>query len=326
MKGEKLSSTEDNNFDEEGRSWRHRAYVKETEEVPRLLYELCRTLESPPHDSRGPKPLPLGDKIQCMVLKVFFCRSAARTVKLLEPAQKMGRISRTPKANSLLYYFDEIELTPVLHDLIGRSARPLISHERWFAFDGTAFQMRDYLDYTGTYTADRANGHRYITLHTIAGVNTKIVPAAAVDVCLEQYFHMTHDSQFVEDLLKRTVALGFTITDVWGDKAYHSARNQQLIKDIGAWNHVTPRRKKGEKRGAAGEAVGPDPQMRVRNGVETVYSMMKQIFGPSVASRKRTSLINEALCIVLAHNLRALFHFSLRQNIEIKFEKYPDPE
>jgi hypothetical protein len=161
--------------------------------------------------------------------------------------------------------------------------------------------MRDYLDYSGTYTADRAGGHRYLMLHTIAGLETKMVPAAVVDVCLGKYFHMTHDSQFVEDLLNRTISLGFRITDIFGDKAYHSEKNRQLIQELGAWNHITPKRKKGERKRASGEGEPPDPLMRQRNAVETVYSMMKQLFGGSVAGKKETSLINEALCIVLAH-------------------------
>jgi hypothetical protein len=323
-----LNNAEDNNSNDEERktnrrgfwAWRNEAYIKETEEVPRLLFELCQTLKSPPHDSRGPKPLPLSDKVQCMILKVFFSRSSARTVKLLEQAQEKGRFTRTPKSNSIIHYFNLPELTPILHDLIGRSSKPMIPHETWFAFDGTPFAMRDYLDYTGTYTADRANGHRYIMLQTIAGLNTRIVPAAAVDVCLEQYFHMKHDSQFVEALVRRTSAIGFKITALWGDKAYDSHKNRQLAKDIEAEDHLTRRRMKGNKRKSEGEKEQSDSALRVRNGVETVYSMIKQIFGGSVSSRNEVSLVNEALSIVIAHNLRVLVHYMLKHEIEIKFE------
>lgn len=290
-----MSSTEDNNFEDEGerldeqkeRSWRNRAYEEETEEVPRLLYELCRTIVSAPHTSRGPKPLPVGDNVQCMVLKVFFGRSAARTIKLLERFEKMGRISRTPSANGLLYMFNEADLTVVLHYLIGLSSKQLISYENWFGYDGTSLAMRDYLDFTGTYTANKEKGHRYVMLQTIAGLQTRIIPAAFVDVCLEKHFSLKHDSQFVEDLLRRTMALGFKVTALWGDKAYHSKKNSDLAKDKGIENHITPRRKKGKKR-AESEAETKDPQMRIRNGVETVFSMIKQVFGENVVSRKET--------------------------------------
>lgn len=197
----------------------------------------------------------------------------------------------------------------------------MIPHETWFAFDGTPLKMRDYLDYTGTYTSDRANGHRYIMLHAIAGVRTNIIPAAAVDVCLEQYFHMKHDSQFVEDLLQRTGAIGFKITALWGDKAYDSNKNRQLAKDLGAEDHLTRRRKKRNNKKSGSEARHVDPRMRTRNRVETVFSMIKQIFGDCVTGRNETALINEALSIILAHNLRVLVHYGYEHKTKITFDK-----
>lgn len=315
----------DNGVASKDKPWRNEAYVNETVEVPKLLFDLCRNLASPPRASRrGPKPLPLSDQVQCLVLKVFYGRSAARTVKLLERAREEGRIARTPSPNGLIHFFNSAELTPALHDLIGRSSRPMIPHETWFAFDGTPLRMRDYLDYTGTYTADRASGHRYIMLHTIAGVTTNIIPAAAVDVCLGKYFHMKHDSQFVEDLVRRTSALGFRLTALWGDKAYDSSRNRQLAGEIGAEDHLTRRRMKGGKKGAREVPLAPDPSMRKRNRVETVFSMIKQIFGGQVAGRNETSLVNEALSMVLAHNLRALVQYEHQSGLEIKFDSSKD--
>jgi hypothetical protein len=297
---------------------RYEAYVNETVEVPRLLFELCSTIEEPPRPSRrGPKPLRRGDQIQCMVLKIIFGRSATRTIKILEHAREKGYIARTPSPNSLLYYFNSAELTQILHYLIGLSCKPMIPYETWFAFDGTPLKMRDYLDYTGTYTSDRANGHRYIMLQTIAGVNTNIIPAVSVDVCLDKYFHMRHDSQFVEDLARRTIALGFKITDWWGDKAYDSQKNRQLAKELGVEDHITRRRGKGNKKKNRDDVGDTKPQMRTRNRVETVFSMIKQIFGCCVVSRNETALINEALCMVLAHNLRVLVHYMYEHKTEI---------
>jgi hypothetical protein len=311
-----------NSRKDKAKPWRNKAYVNETVDVPRLLFELCMTVDERPRTSRrGPKPLRIGDQIQCIVLKKFFGRSATRTVKILEQAREKEYISRTPSSNSLIYYFNSRELTRILHDLIGRSSKPMIPYETWFAFDGTPLEMRDYLDYTGTYTSDRANGHRYIMLQTIAGVKTNIIPAAAVDVCLEQYFHMKHDSQFVEDLVRRTIALGFKLTALWGDKAYDSYKNRQLVKEIGAEDHLTPRRGKGSKKKSRRDARHNDPRMRTRNRVETVFSMIKQIFGGCVTGRNETALINEALSIVLAHNLRVLVHFMYEHKTEIIFEK-----
>jgi hypothetical protein len=306
---------------DKAKPWRNKAYVNETVEVPRLLFELCKTVEEPPRPSRcGPKPLRLGDQIYCLVMKKFFGHPATRTVKLLEPAREKGHIARTPSASSLIHYDNSPWLTSALDKVIGRSSKPMIPHETWFAFDGTPLTMRDYLDYTGTYTANRANGHRYIMLQTIAGVKTNIIPAAAVDVCLDQFFHMKHDSQFVEDLVRRTSALGFKITALWGDKAYDSNKNRQLVKDITAEDHITRRRAKGSKKKNS-DAGRADPRARTRNRVETVFSMIKQVFGGCVNGRTETALINEALSMVLAHNLRVLVHYMYEHETKITFEE-----
>src|SRR5947209_3021225 len=103
---------EDKTPEEQGlSSWRYEAYMMEAEEVPRLLSELCCTLDEPPHTSRGPIPLPLGDQIQCMVLKVFFRCSAARVVGHLEEAREKGRITRVPMPSSIVNYYNSTGVT-----------------------------------------------------------------------------------------------------------------------------------------------------------------------------------------------------------------------
>jgi transposase len=45
-----------------------------------------------------------------------------------------------------------------------------------------------------------------------------------------------------------------------------------------------------------------------RSNVETVFSMMKRCIGDTLRSRTRVAQINEALLMVLCHNIRVLIH------------------
>lgn len=299
-------------------SKRNEAYTVEVEEFERLLYELCQTLVSPPHTSRGPKPLSTGDVIQCMVTKIFYGVSAKRAEGLLRRLEKSGLIKKAPSASCLLYYFNREEITPILHYLIGLTALVFRDLENHFAIDGTALKMRDYLDFTETYTANRAGGHRYIMLHAYTGINTNIITAARVDVCLGKYFHLRHDSQWVRDLTYRTMKLGFKITALWGDKGYDSSKTRKMVEDLGAEDHVTRRRLKGYRKKKKVEKSQDMPR-RARNRVETVFSMITGVFGGDVSSQKQTALVNEALCIVIAHNLRVLIHHMRQHGLEIDF-------
>ena len=45
-----------------------------------------------------------------------------------------------------------------------------------------------------------------------------------------------------------------------------------------------------------------------RSNVETAFSMIKRKFGDSLRSKCDTSMINEALCKILCHNIVVVIH------------------
>ena len=53
-----------------------------------------------------------------------------------------------------------------------------------------------------------------------------------------------------------------------------------------------------------------------RSNVETAFSMIKRRFGATLRTKSETSRINEALCMVVAHNIvcvvKAMFEFGVK--------------
>jgi transposase len=63
-----------------------------------------------------------------------------------------------------------------------------------------------------------------------------------------------------------------------------------------------------------------------RSNIETAFSMIKGTLGSALRSKSDTGQINEALCKVLAHNVRVLIHAMHALNIHPIFGSETQPE
>lgn len=105
-----------------------------------LLADLCADIpDQPRKPGCGRKPIPMRDSIFAAVYKVFSGVSARRFACDLDDARERGQISRAISFNSVLNVFDNEAATPILTDLIHRSALPLRSVETEWAVDSTGF-------------------------------------------------------------------------------------------------------------------------------------------------------------------------------------------
>lgn len=53
-----------------------------------------------------------------------------------------------------------------------------------------------------------------------------------------------------------------------------------------------------------------------RSNVETVFNQIKRKFGDSLPSKSETTMVNEALCKVLCHDLATLIHETFELGID----------
>src|SRR3569832_950476 len=115
------------------------AQCAEKETMQALLRGLCDGVSTPAHPGRGPKPIPYSDAIFGMAMKVWSTVSARRATTDIKALAKDGKISRAPHFNSVLNYFDNPAMPPILPRLIEQSAAPLAGVETAFAVESTGF-------------------------------------------------------------------------------------------------------------------------------------------------------------------------------------------
>src|SRR5206468_12884786 len=104
-----------------------------------LLADLCRSIPEPERKNLRGRPLPVRDALYAACFKVFSGYSARRFTCDLEEAAEAGHISRAVQFNRVLKVFDSEETTPILMDLVIRSATPLRAVETEFAVDSSGF-------------------------------------------------------------------------------------------------------------------------------------------------------------------------------------------
>ena len=191
-----------------------------------LLKDLVSDVPTP-EQKRGRPSLPLSDMIFAAAYKVYSTVSARRFMTDLRGATESGMIDRTPHYNSIFNVLDREMLTPILSDLIIRSALPLKSLEANFAVDSTGFGTQCfYRHYNAKYGHDQYS-RDYLKLHAMIGTKTNVVAAAYVSD------RDTHDSPTLPQLAE-TTAQHFNVEQISADKGYSSHRNVEAITALGA--------------------------------------------------------------------------------------------
>jgi len=288
----------------------NRAQTTEKREFCALLRDLVASVPTP-EQKRGRPALPLSDMLFAAAFKVYSTVSARRFMTDLSSAQALGFIDKTPHYNSIFNVLDRESLTPILQELITRSALPLHSLESEFAVDSTGFGLQSfYRHYSAKYGHDQM-ARDFLKLHAIIGTKTNVITAAQVTD------RNTHDSPMLPALVE-TTAQQFTVAQVSADKAYSSHRNLETITAIGARPLVpfkantVPSAKSGlwNKLFHFFQFNRDEflPMYHRRSNAESTFSALKRKFGDTLRSKTDTSRRNELLLMVLCHNIVCVIH------------------
>jgi transposase len=223
----------------------------------------------------------------------------------------MASEGKTPHYNSIFNVLDKESLTPILEELITRSAMPLQAVETGFAVDSTGFGTnRFYRHFIAKHGKEQVS-RDYVKVHASVGVKTHVITAAvATD-------RDTHDSPMLSPLVQ-TTAKHFQVSHVAADKAYCSHKNLELIESLGAAAYVP------FKVNAVGTSVSSTwnrlfhffhlhreefvAAYHCRSNAESAFSAIKRKFGDGVRSKTPIAQRNEALLKVLCHNIVCLIH------------------
>lgn len=264
----------------------------------------------------------MADMIFTAVYKVYSCLSGRRFGSDLDAAFDKGYLTRKINAIMAWQFMESQHLTPVLHQLIAASSRPLRAIETTFAPDSTGFSSSRFVRWHDEKYGSVRSGRDWVKAHCMAGVKTHVVTA------VEILDRDAADCPQFKPLVEKT-AQNFTVKEVTADKAYLSRENLEMIHDMGGTAYIP-----FKSNSTAGEAGSVWEKMffyfqlnreqfekhyHQRSNVESVFSMMKAKFRDHVRSKTNVAMTNEVLCKVLAHNICCLIMAQLELGIEPLF-------
>lgn len=276
--------------------------------VQELLFDLCQNVDEPQRIGCGRKPHSIRDSIFAMVYKVYSTFSSRRFTCDLNDAHERGFLSKAFPGVKVCAFFENAALTPILKQLIVRSAAPLRSVETKFAIDSSGFSTNKFVRWFDQKYGCVRQKHHWVKVHIACGVKSNVVTAVRI---LDRD---AADSPQFAPLVQET-AQNFTISEVSADKAYTSLENFEAVAECGGTGYLAFKANSTGGKGGLFEKMfhlfqyrraGFMERYHLRSNVESTFSMVKRKFGDAVRSKTDAAMVNEVLCKFLAHNLCVL--------------------
>jgi transposase len=294
-----------------------------------LLRDLSNGFPEPFKDPRlaGRKSVPLRDQAFCAVQRSYYGASLRDSHDLRQWAVEKELLEDAHSYSLVSHFLCREDITPGLHDMLVRSAIPLIGLENSCAIDSTGLRTTRFNYYRQEkYEPSRKN--IWLKLHALVGVKTHAIPV------LEVTAGSVGDSPQFPILLKRAVAGGFKFKEVYADKGYQSRTNFNTANELEILPFIPFKiSQTGQARGSAlyhkmflffqYHREEFDQHYGQRAQVESTFGNFKQKLSETLASRKFTSQVNEILCMGIAHNLRVLVRQMYESNILPDFLRPP---
>lgn len=289
-----------------------------------LLEELLDQITIKENHEPGRPGKNIKDIIFCMMLKTYTGLSSRRLISDLETSQKDGYIESHPSFSTLMAYYNDKRLKPLLTTLIELSSTPISRlDEEHFCADASGFSTSKFGRWFDHKWGEEKEKRIYRKAHIAIGVKTNIVTSI---VLTDQY---GADCPQLKQLVKRT-AINFDIKEFSADKAYISRENLETIAHAGGTPLIpfkSNTRKYGSRNGLIWKTMytyfKDHPQdffrrYHMRSNVESCFNQIKSKFGDSLMTKNFEANLNEILCKILAHNLttliRCYFEFNLQSN------------
>ena len=163
----------------------NKAQNREKGHFQHLLADLCRSIPepAPKGGSKGGRPtVPMKDAAFLACFKVYCGFSARRFMCDVADAHDRGHVSKPVCHNSVLKALENPALTPVLLDLIRRSAAPLAAVEEDFAVDSSGFCTNSYTRWFDVKYGEKTL-QKWVKPHIVTGVRTNVSPRSRFTRC-----------------------------------------------------------------------------------------------------------------------------------------------
>lgn len=265
----------------------------------------------------------LKEMIFCCVMRSYHGKSSRRSISYLDYAVMKGYISKKPHFNTVLNYYKDIYLYPIIKYMIEKSGTPLTYVEKDFTVDSSGFSTSLFGRWLDIHISSKNKRRLFKKAHLTSGVKTNIVTAIAVT---PGYYA---DSPQFEKLIK-TTSKNFVLREISADKAYSSRENLKIVTELGAIPYIPF--KKGTTKHARGTMIWSKMKTyfdehheefmqhyHKRSNAESVFSMIKRKFGHRLYSKTEMGQVNELLCKILSHNICVLIQEMHELDIKLDY-------
>lgn len=291
--------------------------------VMSILDELVSQIQEEPQTGKGRPRIPIRDQIFAIGVHQYNGKSSGRVIPELDEAYKKNYLFQKIEKSTLLKFYDNERLTPLLKQLIELSSTPLASVETHFAVDSSGFSTSIFKRWFDIKYGRNSNIRLWKKAHITSGVKTNIITAVQVSEGYES------DCKFLPELINKTKE-NFNVERVSADKAYLSRENLKVIYQIGALPLIP------FKINSQGRAKGSEfwrkaylfftknnsefkPLYNKRSNVESTFSMMKRKLGHKLRTKNEVSQTNEILIKCLIHNLMVLTQEIFELGLDVDF-------
>ena len=175
------------------------------------------------------------DQVFVSVFKVYCGMSARRFVCDLRAAHERRCLLAPVCHGSVIKAMESEALTPILVELIQRSAAPLAEAESQFAVDSSGFCTTRYTRWVDVKYGKPRKEHDWVKVHIVTGTRTNCVTAAEI------HDKNTNDCNILPSLVD-TTAKRFTLSEVSADKAYAANPNFDAVARNGGTLYATFRK------------------------------------------------------------------------------------
>ena len=240
----------------------------------------------------------------------------------MEDSFGKGYLSKKLNGMMVWQFLESKLLTPVLKELITKSAMPLRAIERTFAPDSTGFASSRFTRWTDIKYGGVRTGRDWVKAHCIASTRFHVITACEI---LDK--DAADCPQFKP--LVQTTAESFRVEEVVADKAYLSRENLEQVDALGATPYIPF--KINSVPAEAGDLWERmyhffamhreewDKRYHQRSQAESAFSGCKAKFGRSVRSRTDVAMANEVFCKVIAWNICRVIMAQVELGIDVQF-------
>ncbi|MCL4400911.1 hypothetical protein M1316_02985 [Candidatus Parvarchaeota archaeon] len=137
-----------------------------------LLKELCGFIKDETPSYVGRPSVPMQQMVFACVMKCYERISSRKEYSELKMQQERDKVSIVPHFNTVIKYFNDPKLIPILTELITLSALPLREFEETFAVDSSGLSSALYSRWFDYRFNNDKKIRNWLKIHTICGTKT----------------------------------------------------------------------------------------------------------------------------------------------------------